>query len=396
MRRYWFSILIVLLAAGGIGTYYLIGIRDHLPEYIIETVQGDAKEGAAVVLSGSHYGAMRSEPLDVTTEGSKYLGKNLHLRERMANAGKWFYHDLNIQQLLKDHKAFMRGKNNSGRFYRDAEMVIYAKLSTSTRHTNAPYAKLELSMLDEATGKVATFKSIALDEPEQIYNIMNVQRIDNEVHILFHKYESHASNLVVYAFDSGTGKQLRRIDLKSQLKSTAADYDLSLIANESVSRPSDIIYFTYSEGSEALNRKNYAYSYRTGKLSELSETLWGPDIGEFFTYSLQQDQFYYAEIAPDEVVLSLYHTKTKARKRAYATVTAKQLGVDEIQSVQIQRDRAYLGLEKAGVKGAAVLRLEDGKLLFEGFAVQASGNGQTDEEMKRRLHLNNVVIERKL
>ena len=70
MKRYIWSILVVLLAVGGIGTYYVFGSSDHLPEFKLTSIEGDAEEGAPIVLNGTYGGRMNSESVNVTAEGS--------------------------------------------------------------------------------------------------------------------------------------------------------------------------------------------------------------------------------------------------------------------------------------------------------------------------------------
>ncbi|WP_139992110.1 hypothetical protein [Paenibacillus paridis] len=392
MRRYWFSIALLLLSVSGIGTYYFVGILNHLPKFQIETVQGNAKEGAAVVLSGSYYGDMRSEFLEVSVKGSKYYKEKGNFRTDILQANSWFYENLEMQQLLKDHKTFMRGKDNVGGFYRDDEIVIYADLSTTTRNTNAPHAKLQLSFLDEESEKVVRFKSIALGYSDDIYAIEDVQRVENEAHILFRKYSNQKTYELVYVFDLKTGKQLRQVDVSSQANERKGqDVQLTKIQNKSLNNANDTIFFVGSTG-DGEDRKvfYYSYSYLTGILTEREEPLWE---GRFVVYGLQNELIYYAEIDPHVVTLSVYNTETNERKRSYATVTAEQLGVDEIKAAIIESDRAYLYLiDHDDTSGVAVLNLEDGKLLFKGFAAPVSGEELTEEEQQENLHLNNINI----
>ncbi|WP_141505244.1 hypothetical protein [Paenibacillus luteus] len=396
MRHYWFSVGLVLLTVSGIGTYYFVGNQNHLPEFQIETVQGDAKEGAAVVLSGSYYGDMRSESLEVSIKGSKYYNEKVNFRTDILHANSWFYEDLEMQQLLQDHKTFMRGKDNVNGFYRDHEMVIYADLSTSTRYTNAPKGKLQLSYLYEETGKVVRFKSIGMGHSEDIYAIEDVQRVENEMHILFRKESNQKTYEMVYVFDMKTGKQLRQVDVSSQANEVrGSEVQLTNFQNDSRSSASNTVFFVGSIGNgEDGKAFYYSYSYLTGVLSELEEPLWE---GRFLVDSLQNELLYYAEIDPNVVTLSVYNTKTKERKRSYAAVTAEQLDVDEIKAAIIKSGRVYLYLlDHAGNSGAAVLDLEDGKLLFKGFAAPVNGNKLTEEEQQENLHLLNMNINQKL
>ncbi|OMF24140.1 hypothetical protein BK133_23265 [Paenibacillus sp. FSL H8-0548] len=397
MRRYWFSIMIAAIAVCGIGTYYSIGRQNQLPEYKLETVQGDAKEGAAVILSGSHYGNMRSNALDVSLEGSKYSFRNENFRKGILEANSYFYKNPEIQQLLNDHKSFMRSKGNSNGFYRDKEMVIYADMHAGSGRSNASNGYLQLSFLYEETGKVIDFKQINLDQQGNVsLYVEDVQRVDDEVHILFRKYSNtNITEYVVYVFNIKTAEQLRHSDVnRVSADGQVVTPDVSLIRTDSITDANDTIYFVERATSTLVEIGGfYSYSYRSGLFTPLSEPLRYPSEVEFVSESLQNDLFYYAEASSDQVTLSRYDTVTKERKQAYAALSAAQLGADEIKRVLINSNRVYLLLNKAGNSGAAVLDIETGELLFTGFAAEVGEDKQTEEELRENLHLINLIID---
>lgn len=412
MRRYWLSIIIVILAVSGIGSYYsLFGRQNYLPEYKLETLQGDPQVGAAVTLSGSYYGDMRSEPLEVNTAGSEYGGLNTNLRLKLTGS-PWFYRQPDIQQLLRDHKSFMRGKGNMNGFYRDEEWVIYSDVSIKNKGSETPSAVLKLNLLHEAADKVSTIEQTyeLPKEPSYIY-VEDVQRIDDEIFILVRKFYNNINAIEIeyeiVVLDLASGKLLRNVKLENW-SSSAEDIQMqvNIILTDRPSAPTETIFFGVSEAkinkktgdvySDKLSEKYYSYSYRTGLLTELPDMGWQSADDAGSVISLQQDYFYFAEYGLDHLTLSRHSLKTKEQERAYASVSAEQLGVDEIKSVQISSDRVYVLFNQAGIPGAAALDLASGEVLFTGRTVEISNEQETDKEKMENLHLLNLEVIEKI
>lgn len=158
MRRYWLSILMVVLGVSGIATYYSYGRLDFLPDYKLETIQGDAKEGAVIELSGSQYLERRSEALNINFKGSEYYRSNENMRKNVLSGDSWFYKQPDIKQMIKDHKSFMRGKLNAQGFYRDEEWVVYAEVKAEKRAQKPQWRYFSCSCLKNQQTKYRSLK----------------------------------------------------------------------------------------------------------------------------------------------------------------------------------------------------------------------------------------------
>ncbi|WP_169090358.1 hypothetical protein [Paenibacillus sp. PL91] len=404
MRRYWLSIIIVVLAISGIGTYYSFGRLNHLPEYRLETIQGDSKEGAAVQLLGGYRGDMNYEYLEVNTRGSEYGGLNKNLRVEFSKFGPELYRQADFQQLLIDHKSFMRGKNNENGFYRDEEWVIYSDVSLNIKKSEAPVAVLQLNLLHEATDKITAFKqTFELPEPLNNLYIEDVQRLNDRIYILVNKYYNSSKpkprEYEVFELDLANGKLLgnEKIDIEGSDK---PDIQLQLadITTDVSSAPTETIFFIASEMkvnkngeeedifSDKLSEKYYSFSYRTGLMSELPEMISQSNGDTKKSRSLQVDYLYFAEYDPEHLTLKRYNPQTKKYENAYATVSAEQLGVDEIKKVQFGLNRLYILFNQAGVPGTAVIDISNGKLLFTGRAAVVG-----DKEYEKK-EINNLLL----
>jgi len=423
MRRYWLSILIAVLAASGIATYYSYGRLNYLPEYKLETIQGDAKEGAVIELSGSYYFDRRSEFLKINTNGSEYGNSDSNIRINVLNGDSWLYDQPSIQQMIKDHKTFMRGKDEYQGFYRDEEWIIYAEVKTSKKGPEAASAVFQLELLQESSDNVSKLE-VTYELPKTVnitkstnyrneyFNLVDVQRVDEEIHLLVstYDYDNESSGYEIFVIDMKSGKLLRNnnfeslgINIISNKKDVYIQVGYMGGTEGEYSVPSEKMLFTVREEKiskedkeankvpETLSEKYFAYSYRTGLMTELTNL----SIKNAWT-SLKGDYYYLAEIGPDYISLSRYHLLTNKFEKAYAKLSAEQLHVDEIKAALIRSNRVYLLTKQADVAGASVLDLSTGKLLYTGRVAETSADKQTPEEMKENLHLNNLEIVEKI
>ncbi|OBZ13568.1 hypothetical protein [Bacillus sp. FJAT-26390] len=410
MRRYWLSIVIAVIAVSGIGTYYTYGKQNHLPEYKLETIQGDPKEAAAVSLTGAYYGNMSSEFLKVNAAGSEYGGLNMkNIRLGITDANSWFYNLPGIKQLINDHKSFMRGKQNSG-FYRDKEWVIYADTVLENTGLKSRFSALQLSVLNEATEKISEFELSFERERELRYlNIVDVQRVDEEVHILVGTFytDNPQSEYEVFVMDITSGKLLRNEKLESW-GSTKSDQkeeqiQVSAITTNRFLTPADNVYFIFKKVkvndrmdeaaryAEKLSEKFYSYSYRTGLMIELPEMVREQAANTERVHSGQNEYLYVAEYDTDHVAISRYSAENQKYEHAYVSVSAEQLGVNEIKKVQFGFNRLYILFNQAGIPGTAVVDITNGKLLFIGSAAFVGDKEQAKDQLKK-LHLLNFEI----
>lgn len=419
MRRYWLSILMAVLAVSGIATYYSYGRLDFLPDYKLETIQGDAKEGAVIELSGSQYLERRSEALNINFKGSEYYRPNENMRKNVLSGDSWFYKQPDIKQMIKDHKSFMRGKLNAQGFYRDEEWVVYAEVKAEKKGSEAAIAVFQLQLLEESTDKVSKLK-VTYELPKAVktarvnnfsnnyMNLVDVQKVDEEIHLLVstYDYDNESSRYEIFVIDMKSRKLLRNTNIESLgIKSTSNNKDVQIQighmgdSSGQYSTPLERVLFIVSEEKisqedreankvpETLSEKYYAYSYRTGLMTELTNLV----IKKAWT-SLQGDEYYVAESGPEHITLSRYHLSTNKFEQAYAKLSAEQLNVDEIKFLLINSNRVYVMTQHTDVAGASVLDLATGELLYTGRVVEIGNDKQTPEELKENLHLNNLEI----
>jgi len=147
--RYALSVGLCLIVLATLGYYYAYASDERLPSFKLETIEGDAKEGAALSLIGSYNRSMESKMLSVTTEGSEYAP-----RDTIANLlpweRPWTPESPDLEAILKEHPNFMRGKSASRGWYRDEEMLVYAAADTKGSDNRI---RLKVEVLNESSGK---------------------------------------------------------------------------------------------------------------------------------------------------------------------------------------------------------------------------------------------------
>lgn len=71
MKRYKITGALILLIMASLGTFYAYGAELRLPEYQLQTIEGDLAEASKLTLLGSYVGGKGSYPIEVSTLGSK-------------------------------------------------------------------------------------------------------------------------------------------------------------------------------------------------------------------------------------------------------------------------------------------------------------------------------------
>ncbi|WP_314591645.1 hypothetical protein [Paenibacillus terrigena] len=397
MKRYLLSIVLGVCTLGILCTYYTYGAADHLPEYKLTTVQGDPKEGTVIELSGNYGGRMRSEPLSVTVDGSKYRSRET-LRDQILGARSWVYNNKEMEQWIRDHRQFMRGKDYLEGFYKDEEWLIYVTGSTRVG--------LSVERLNLKTNEVQQYTTkIPVQVEKGVYNVVDVQKVKDKLHVITLQdtkaMQSQQPTLqyfhYVLNFDNGTLIQSEQI---THWKNTKKNIETDYYTMYNAGAPNKYLAFTVTENKISDKKENsytseriathiYVYSYQTGKLVAL------PDPKQQFNprtnYYHEGDQILYTTYDNQLVQLSRYNLATGLEERDYATLKASQFGADEVQSVIVSGNRAYVSLMKGTSPKAVALDTADGSVRYVG---EVSFEGPASERAKemKLLQLYNLNI----
>jgi len=396
MKRYLLSVVLGLSTIGILCTYYLYGAVDHLPEFKLITVQGDAQEGTGIELNGHYSGRMRSESLTVSKDGSKYRSRET-LRDEMLSAYSWIYFG-DMAQWIQDHRQFMRGKDQLEGFYKDEEWLIYVTGSTQVG--------LSVERLNLKTNEESEYTTkIPVQMERGFYNVVDVQKIKDKLHVITLQdtkaTQSQQPTLQyfhnVLNFDDGTLIQSEQI---THWKNTKKNIETDYYTMYNAGAPNNYLAFTVTENKISDKKENsynseriathiYVYSYQTGKLIAL------PDPKQQFNprtnYYHEGDQILYTTYDNQTVQLSRYHLATGLEERDYATLKTSQFGADEVQSVFISGNRAYVSLMNGTSPKVVALDTADGSVRYVGEVSFEGPDSERAKEMKL-LQLYNLNI----
>ncbi|MGF7048035.1 hypothetical protein J2T13_002541 [Paenibacillus sp. DS2015] len=399
MRRYWFSILISLFIIVGLGTYYVYGATDRLPEYKLLTIEGDVKEGAKIQLQGSYIGGRGSEIVTVTTEGSDYPSRQSVYRKELSGAARsWLYAQPDIREVIKDHRSFMRGKGSYTSLYKDEEWIIYAEPVGNSGNISSSKVVLNIDILNLSSGKVRHFEPIIEEQVTHSF-VTDVQLIDDQIHVLSLVYplgDGDNFDYHDYIVDMNSGTLMNNLNLTSGFKvKDNTQLNFSGITNDTFSAPSDHAILVVLEekklekdnqGRTLFDEYPYSYEYKTGKLTALSDIQKGTGLTGNGFYRLEGSLFSSLRVEPKLITMSRYNIETGKADNDVISLTAQQIGADAIKGAIMKAGRIYILFHKNGIPMATVVDETNGDIVYKGEVVFDG------DESERKEHLENVQL----
>ncbi|MFJ5622054.1 hypothetical protein ACIQD3_04805 [Peribacillus loiseleuriae] len=286
MKRYISSILLVCLSIIIIGAYYGIMIvnANDFPEYSIKTLEGHESEMKDVSLRGFVEKEGMNTSVKITSNETLYLSNQSSL-QRMT-----VYNDPKIEKLKKEHRSFMRGKNNIYSFYQDADFIAYAETVYKPSSLDHSYKYVfNIGLLDLASNKDISFE---LGVPGEIFNnisVLDVQLIQSKLKVVTKNYMYSNNNdmdeaeIHVYTFDLANQKLLND-EVIITPKQINMGYDTVASMEQNPSQPQKSIIFikrpevvNKGEGTASNTEKatifEYVYDKNQLKTIELPESL---------------------------------------------------------------------------------------------------------------------------
>ena len=352
MSKYWKSIVLFTFTAVIIGVFYVKAdtVSNGFAQLEFEKKEGNDAAVEKLVINGDlFYGMFSFEPFRVDKQGTTYLRD-----ESFSKRLKGFYPDLYIEQLQKEYRNFMRGKDEDPDYYYEDENIL-AYGDTPYEFWTYDNYKFEIAVLDKKTNDTISF-SLPIPnrgdywyvEPYGVFvegkelSIITVnEKMSNET--------IQSTTAHIYTFD------LEKKQLINEEVIGSVDYsndgegysEINLVKGEDYFIIAGLTVTPVEFDEESGNYNE------TGKLTNLIkydikskhvEELPIPeneDIG--IPFSLNGDQIYFASVEKNQLFLSIYNTETKK-------VTDK-LEIDNINSYMSIYD-----IQQAEV--------EDGKLYF--------------------------------
>lgn len=392
MRRYLLSIVLVLFAATGIGSYFAYGAADRLPEFRLVTIQGDEAIGERIRLMGSYGGRMRSQFLQVDAQGSVY-DRDRSIVEKWREQASLARVEPELASLIREHRHFLRGKPRYSwilqNLHKDEEWLIFAEAMLYRRAPSAWDLVATIEMLPLDGGKMRRYELI-LDQTSENTGgyLKDVARIGEELHLIV---QVRNGQYFDYILDMN-GSLLRKVNLarggdgvmiaNHEFGAFTSSLDDGLLMADSITEP---------DTGRVQNLKFYRYHYASSEFSDLAELAVDQQEGESVAVRLIGDDIAVIIHDSERVRWHLLSADEKEEPRSSDPITAEALGGKEIKTVVAAGNIAYLLLKHDLHPVAVAVDLEEGAIVYSG-KVELVGPAEEAEKELGQLRLNNLSV----
>ncbi|GEL77216.1 hypothetical protein [Tenuibacillus multivorans] len=285
MKKFWKSILLLVVIVGGIGTYYVQSAiaTNSLPDVTIETVEGDESLIEPLVFEGlvSHD---ENEEQFLLSQGETLYNGDLSFVERFEGV-----HNMTLNRLRQGYRDFMRGVDYLYRnVYEDNQRLILVNVNESYSAYGVEDIELEVNMLNKGTEKSETY-TMEIDSEQRInfYNIADVQYSDGKVIVLTDLSERYQDGskpgITELIFDIQSGELVSQETIISfdQLEQDNIDQRISQLGESVLYAPSEYVVFRKSQyeivrneqadslTEEMIENELLAYNVKTGEIEQL-------------------------------------------------------------------------------------------------------------------------------
>lgn len=151
MKKYWkLTVLCVLIIS--VISIYLIGnarLTNYFPQFVFDTAEGDEAETEPIVMNGVLDTSMftGNEFQTDIKNGTRYFHDESFLKRLET-----YYRSDIMEQRVKEHRNFMRGKDDfESYYYEDDTFLAYA--NTSAAYFSFEYVNFKIDVLNKETGE---------------------------------------------------------------------------------------------------------------------------------------------------------------------------------------------------------------------------------------------------
>lgn len=401
MRRYWFSIALLLFSITGVGLNFIIYGLEQLPEYKLETIEGDKQWGENVSLSGSYNGRIRHQQVSVSYLGSKY--------EQDRSMTDWIWNKLTdypyswlpYHDLVREHRNFMRDKMKTGGLDYDEEWIIYSSVESIDNGFSKKKWAIITEMLNLKSGKVTRHQTNLSEQNEWIWSyVVDVERIGEEIHLLI-GVEGGFKHYVA-AMNSGDILRIADVSPNVQLRD-GAKLGMSFLS-KSDKPSSDIVVFRVNDQLEAENGFSsisylMSYSYPLGRTIDLievdrEETKYNTKIFNHTSYNYQNDRMIGLKYNENQLSIASYELSADSIIQTGASVIpVDQLGKGSIRYANCLDDRIYVLLTNEDAPQFVVFDINKGMIKNRSEVVVDGSVSDAKEELKH-LQLSSIMLQR--
>jgi hypothetical protein len=212
MKRYWKVAVLVPFIVLCIGTYYINAASTSYPDYYLKTQAGDEKEVSGISLQANY----TNQSLAIHSEGSVYQSEESF----WDSLNSRYYNVPAIAKLRKEHRQFMRGKDNPASFYEDDKVLSYVEIESKyIPGIGQADSRFIVSDYDKEQNRSSSFKvTVPQENDYQWINICDVQIVGRTLNLITMNTKNNEARAINATY---TEVHLYKLDLDQ--KNIAAD-----------------------------------------------------------------------------------------------------------------------------------------------------------------------------
>jgi hypothetical protein len=388
-KKFAWSIGLALFSLASLGTYYVLGAVDRLPQYRIVAAEGEASIGEGLKLSGVYLdgiyldGRRLWDSVDITADGSEYDSERPPVRKLVESSWRNAGRPEETARLQQRYRSFMRGKDNWNGLYEDEDVLVYVDAA-------AGEAALHLDVLDKGTGKrmnrradIAAFLPEDAD-PADALQVRDVQRVGEELHVLSLKDARYR----IIVLDLADGTALRAFEPDFRAAGFPDDASVHVITEQN--RAASARYAVFAYRSPTGQERFASYEYATGGVRLLPAESQRAGVAQV-DYALQGRRLVRTMIGWDWIEFLTFDLDSGeiGKFRTEAEAVGARLILDGI----LADGMAVLLLQEADGYAIVALDAADGSLKFRGEIATDGGLAEADAQPEK---LNPFSIEWKV
>jgi hypothetical protein len=396
VKRYWKLLGMTLAIILCIGTFYtnLALSESKLPSFDLHSEAGNKKALGNFVISGRYTIGNLTRTIKIDQNGS-HITNEQSLFSQLTNS----LQPLDLQNLQKNYRNFMRGKGGSlSNFYVDENKLVYADIESSGRASVAPMEfTLKVGILDKREpSHPTTHFSLPISSNAVFINISDLQLVGNQLKIVTNSSDNNAEEEVhIYTVNVSKQKLEGDMNLFSMFqKASQASGEgpsLQLITNSDQPKPNN--YFAVLVNtSKTYQPKLFAVNLLSGKKEQipLPKGLLQPDSSGGETEYFTGTKLEFLKVTEQGLTLVSYDIMTK---ELGSTIKVNFLNKErQFPMTCIKNGKLYVmpQFDPAKESFLIVKKLDSGKTVYKGKISLKKGKLIPD---KASLLLDNLDIQ---
>jgi hypothetical protein len=404
MKRYWLSFVVAVFSVLCISGFYIQAAVKQLPDFALQTKEGDEKEASAFMLRGQYGQNRYTETVNISYEGSEYTSQRTFL-ERMTTT---YWGSDGLTKLSEEHRQFMRGKREPFSFYEGGDLVAYVNVTSNFSAAAGYNPRFMVSVLDKKGGGVSSYElSVPDGNKYQQLMVHDIQVMGEQLKVVTENYSTTGGRSEVHLYTLGLMNDKTPIDqtLLSYSGTSSPDtrIDMRRVNDTDEIAPHQFIAFhivqvknvrndgvSYRE--QEVGGQVHIYNIQTGdemkmQSGEIADLLGGQIVANTVHLNIEADHLYLTKEGKEGLSVIKYSIPD-------GKVTANDIQVGSIMSSIVKNQRIYMLLmtdKGERPSTVAVADVNTGKLLYTG-VVSLRATEQSSGDSMSKLFVHELVV----